>query len=104
VHRALKDFATEALPFQRFAANAAFYYTMLVAFFVYEAFKEDVTAPVVPVTAYPTRVRRVALDFAAKIVRTGGRTILKVTTATWHQLRIPELWERTAHPPRFAWG
>ena len=104
VHRALKDFATEALPFQRFAANAAFYYTMLVAFFVYESFKEDVTAPVVPVTAYPTRVRRVALDFAAKIVRTGGRTILKVTTATWHQLRIPELWERTAHPPRFAWG
>ncbi|MFQ6109743.1 MAG: transposase, partial [Candidatus Aminicenantales bacterium] len=30
VHRALKDFASETLPFKRFAPNAAFYYTMLV--------------------------------------------------------------------------
>lgn len=48
MHRALKDFACEVLPFQRFSANAAFYYTMLVAFFLYECFKEDVCQPVVP--------------------------------------------------------
>ncbi len=104
VHRALKDFGSEQLPFRRFAANSAFYYTMLVAFFLYECFKRDVAAPSVPVTAYPTRVRRVVIDFAAKLVRTGGKTLLKVTAATWNQLRIPELWERSGSPPTFAWG
>jgi hypothetical protein len=33
VHRALKDFGFEQLPFKRFAPNAAFYYTLLVSFF-----------------------------------------------------------------------
>jgi hypothetical protein len=104
VHRALKEFGSEQLPFQRFPANSAYYYTMLVAFFLYECFKQDVAVPVVPVAAYPTRVRRVVIDFAAKLVRTGGKTFLKVTAATWNQLRIPELWERSGNPPRFAWG
>ena len=48
VHRALKDFASQTLPFKRFAPNAAYYYTLLVAFFLYECFKEDVCQPVVP--------------------------------------------------------
>ena len=39
VHRDLKDFASQTLPFKRFPANAAFYYTMRVAFFLYESFK-----------------------------------------------------------------
>ncbi|WP_123290639.1 hypothetical protein [Desulfosoma caldarium] len=47
VHRALKDFGFEQLPFKRFAPNAAFFDTMLVAFFLYESFKHDVCAPVV---------------------------------------------------------
>ncbi|MCD6298098.1 MAG: hypothetical protein J7M30_13185 [Deltaproteobacteria bacterium] len=38
VHRALKDFGSEQLPFKCFHQDAAFYYTMLIAFFVYEAF------------------------------------------------------------------
>lgn len=41
----------------RFQANAAFYYTVLVAFFLFETFKRDVAAPLVPATAYGTRVR-----------------------------------------------
>ena len=104
VHRALKEFGSEALPFKRFAPNAAFYYTMAVAFFLYESFKEDVTTPVVPITSYATRLRRKVIDFAAKIIRTGGRTILKVTQATWDQLQIPTLWELSRSPPRFAWA
>jgi len=104
VHRALKEFGNEALPFKRFAPNAAFYYAMAVAFFLYESFKEDVTAPVVPITSYATRLRRKVIDFAAKIVRTGGRTILKVTRATWNELHIPTLWDRSRSPPRFAWA
>ena len=44
------------------------------------------------------------IDFAAKIVRTGGRTILKVTRASWNELQIPKLWELSRSPPRFAWA
>ncbi len=104
VHRALKEFGSEALPFKRFAPNAAFYYTMAVAFFLYQCFKEDVTTPVLALPSYPTTLRRKVIDFAAKVVRTGGRTILKVTQATWNQLQIPTLWELSRSPPRFAWA
>lgn len=103
VHRALKDFRAEQLPFKGFKANAAFYYTVLVAFFLFEAFKRDVTESVLPAPSYATRVRRQAIDFAAKIVRTGRQTVLKVTAALWDRLRIPDLWERTADPPAFVW-
>lgn len=102
VHRALKDFRAEQLPFKSFQANAAFYYTVLVGFFLFETSKEDVTAEVVPVTAQATRVRREAIDFAAKIVRHAGETILKVTIAVWDRLGVPDLWERAANPPPLA--
>jgi len=102
VHRALKDFRAEQLPFRRFRANAAFYYTVLVAFLLFEAFKQDVTDGVVPATAYATRVRRQAIDFAAKIVRTSGQIILKVTAAVWDRLHIEQLWARSGDPPRFV--
>ena len=49
------------------------------AFFVFECYKQDVTDEVVPVTARATRVRREAIDFAAKIVRHSGEAVLKVT-------------------------
>lgn len=103
VHRALKDFRAEQLPFKRFQANAAFYYTVLVAFFLFEAFKRDVTEVVVPSTAQATRIRREVIDFAAKIVRTAGQVILKVPVALWARLRLSELWDRTADPPAFVW-
>jgi hypothetical protein len=103
VFRALKEFASETLPFRSFSANSAFYHTMLVAFFLFESFKEDVAAPVVPVTAYATRVRRTLVDFAGKIVRTAGRTILKVAGAAFQQLKLRELWERSGSPPPFVW-
>jgi len=104
VHRALKSFGSETLPFKRFAPNAAFYYTMAVAFSLYECFKKDVTEPVLPVPSYPTRLRRTVIDFAAKVVRTGERTILKVTRATWDQLQILTLWALSRSPPRFSWA
>ena len=103
VHRALKAFASEALPFKRFAANAAFYYVTLVAFFLYEAFKEDVCGEVLKISSYVTRMRRRVIDIAAKLVRTGGRTILKVTAATHQALDLKTMWDRAARPPTFAW-
>jgi hypothetical protein len=104
VHRALKEFRAEQLPFKNFQANAAFYYTALVAFFLFETFKRDVTAEVVPITARATRVRREAIDFAAKIVRHGGETVLKVTAAVWERLRIAALWSHAAQAPAFTSG
>ena len=104
VHRSLKEFRAEQLPFKRFQANAAFYYTVLVAFFLFEAFKRGVAAEVVPITARPTRLRREAIDFAAKIVRTSGQTVLKVTAPVWKRLHLATLWAYAANPPPFAWA
>jgi hypothetical protein len=92
VHRALKDFASEQLPFKRFHQNAAFYYTMLIAFFLYEAFKEDVCAPVIGLGSYATTLRRKILDVAGKIVRHSGKITLKVSLATWRRLDFYQLW------------
>jgi hypothetical protein len=104
VHRGLKDFGFEELPFLRFAPNAALYYTMLVAFFLFECFKEDVCGEVIPVEAYATTVRRRLIDVAAKIVRHAGKTILKVAAATMEQLQFAALWARSSTPPQFAWA
>jgi len=102
VHRGFKDFGHEELPFKQFAPNAAYYYLMAVSFFLFECFKEDVCSGVVPVSAYATRVRRTVIDFAAKLVHTGGKIILKVTAAAWKTLQLDTLWERCVSPPRFA--
>jgi hypothetical protein len=102
VHRAFKDFGHEKLPFKRFAPNAAYYSMMVLAFFLFEAFQEDVCTGIVPAAAYPTTVRRTIIDVAAKIVATSGRIILKVTTATWKTLQFGVLWERSGSPPRFV--
>ena len=104
VHRALKDFGFEELPFLRFGPNAAFYYTMLVAFFLLECFKEDVCREVVPLEAYATTLRRQVIDVAAKIVRHAGQVILKVTEATMARLQFAKLWARSNMPPQFVWA
>ena len=104
VHRGLKDFGFEQLPFKRFAPNAAFYYTMLVAFFLFETFKQDVCAPVLEPVCYATTLRRRIIDFAAKIVRHGGRVVLKITAATCEQINFFLLWKKSSSPPRYCWG
>ncbi|MBM4449057.1 MAG: IS1380 family transposase [Chloroflexi bacterium] len=104
VHRGWKDFGFEELPFMRFAPNAALYYTMLVAFFLFECFKEDVCGEVIPVEAYATTLRRRLIDVAAKIVRHAGKIILKVAAAAMEQLQFAALWAKSSAPPRFAWA
>jgi hypothetical protein len=103
VNRALKDFGFEQLPFKRFGHNAAFYYTMIIAFFLYEAFKLDVCSPVVKASAYATTVRRQLIDIAAKIIRHSGIIVLKVTQATFQALNFSQLWQKSSAPPRFVW-
>jgi len=113
VHRALKDFGTERMPFQDFFPNMAFYSAMLLAFNLYEAFKEDgfeadeegekPSEVRIPLSSYARRLRREVIDIAGKLVRTAGRTILKVTEATARRLDIGGLFKQVADPPRFAW-
>jgi hypothetical protein len=57
VNRGVKDFGGELLPFARFAPNAAFYYLMVISFFLFEAFKKDVGTDIIPLTWYATTFR-----------------------------------------------
>lgn len=102
VHRALKDFASETLPFKRFNQNAAWYFMMLIAFFMFETFKEDVCDPVIPLESYATTFRRQVIDIAAKIVTHAGRIVIRVTRAVWDRIKIDSLWDRCFHPPIFS--
>ena len=104
VHSVLKDFGPEALPFKRFLPNAAFYYTMLVALFLFETFKEDVALPVIPLVARPATLRRLIFDIAGKIVNHSGVITLKVTKSTWDQIQFPQLWKNSGSPPRLSLG
>ena len=93
-HRGLKEFGSEQLPFKRFGANQAYYYMMLVSFFLFETFKEDNLKDILPITSYATTVRRTLIDFAAKVVRTGRESILKVPQAIMDSLKLQTLWAR----------
>ena len=93
-HRAFKDFGFEALPFKRFTQNQALYYTMLLSFFLFQTFKEDVLKDVIPATAYATTVRRQFLDIAGKIVHGGHQTIIKFSETLIKSLNLHTLWQR----------
>ena len=53
------------------------------------------------IVTYATTVRRKLIDIAAKIVKTSGKIILKVTQAAWNTLKFDELCERSGSPPIF---
>lgn len=99
-NRALKDFGHEQLPFKQFEANAAWYYTMLLGHFLLEAFKQDVSAPVLALGAYANTVRRRLIDIAGKIVCHSGQIVLKVTQVCFDSLRLPELFARCQSAPQ----
>jgi len=63
--------------------------------------KQESLSP--PVQTYAKRLRREVIDIAGKVVRTAGRTILKVTEATAGRLNIEEIFRQVADPPRFRW-
>jgi len=42
---------------------------MVIAFFLFETFKEDVLEEVIPITSYASTVRRNIIDIACKIVK-----------------------------------
>lgn len=98
-NRSVKDFmGREQLPFKLFGMNGAYYYLQVITHFLCECYKEDVAHDVVSVTCYPTTFRRKLIDFAAKIVGTGNRIILRVSKAVWDGNRIWQLWQRCNRP------
>ena len=98
-HRGLKEFGSEQLPFKRFGANQAFYYVMVIAFFLFETFKQDNLQDILPMTSYATTVRRQLIDIAAKIVRKGRAIILKVPRAVMERFPLTALWTRCQQAP-----
>ncbi len=98
-HRGFKDFGSEKLPFKKFNPNSAFFYCMVISFFLFQTMKEDVLEEVVSVTAYATTVRRRIIDIAAKIVRTGRQLILKISRTDMKFLDFLALWKKCQNPP-----
>lgn len=98
-NRALKDFGHEQLPFKRFNANAAWYYSMLLGHFITESFKEDVGSPIVSTGAYASTLRRSLIDIAGKIISHSEKIILKVAVASFKNLNLPKLFMRCKCAP-----
>ncbi|WDN89306.1 hypothetical protein BuS5_03767 [Desulfosarcina sp. BuS5] len=97
-HRGFKDFDFEQLPFKKFGPNSAFYYCMLISFFLFETFKEDVTAEVIPIRSYATSVRRKIVDIGAKIVKKSHMITLKLSQSVMQAIKFDKLWANCQNP------
>lgn len=104
VHRAIKDFGTEKLRFTRFEPNAAYYFVMLVAFFLFECYKRDVTSSKFNIRGYASTFRRKLIDFGAKLIKTGRKKILKIPESVFERINASVLWERCKKPPSLSFG
>jgi len=72
---------------------------MVIAFFLFETFKEDVLSEVIPVISYATTVRRKVVDVAVKIVKTSHGIILKVTRVVMEVFKFTKLWDLSNAAP-----
>ena len=99
VNEGLKNFGTEQLPFKRFGLKSAYYYFMVIGFFLFECFKEDVANSVVDIHSYATTLRRRLIDIAVKVVHKAGRIIFKVSSAVYEILHINDLWVKCNNAP-----
>ena len=105
IHRSIKQLATkEQLPFQSFGMNRAYYYLLVIAHFMFESYKRDITPDVIPVTAYPDTFRRKLIDFAVKITSRARYVIINVTRTIYQTIQIEDLWKRCQAPPIIQFG
>jgi hypothetical protein len=105
IHRSIKQLATkEQLPFQSFGMNRAYYYLLVIAHFMFESYKRDITPDVIPVTAYPDTFRRKLIDFAVKITSRARYVIINVTRTIYQTIQIEDLWKRCQTPPIIQFG
>ena len=105
IHRSIKELATkEQLPFKSFGMNRAYYYLLVISHFMFETYKRDITPDVIPVTAYPNTLRRILIDFAAKITTKSRNIILNVTKTVYETINIEQIWERCQSPPKIQFA
>ena len=105
IHRSIKEMATkEQLPFKQFGMNRAYYFMLVFTHFLFEAYKQDVTADVIPIEVYPNTFRRKLIDFAAKIVSHARNTVLKVSNTIYDTINIELLWNRCQLAPIIRYG
>ena len=105
VHRSLKELATkEQLPFKSFGMNRAYYFMLVFTHFLYEAYKQDVAFPAIPICSYPNTFRRKLIDFAVKVTSHARDTILNVSQSVHQALNINKLWELCQSPPRIGFA
>lgn len=102
VHRKIKDFVSEKLPFKKFQMNSAYYNIAILSFNLYECFKKDVTEEIVSPACYATTFRRTFLDFAGKIVSSARKIILKVSKSTMKRLKLEKIWLLCLEPPKIC--
>jgi len=101
IHRSIKELATkEQLPFKRMGMNRAYYFMLVITHFLFEAYKQDVTAHVIPITSYPNTFRRILIDFAVKITSRSRNIILNVTKTVYETINIEEIWKLCQSPPK----
>jgi len=101
IHRSIKELATkEQLPFKSFKMNRAYYFMLVITHFIFETYKQDVTAQVISVTVYPNTFRRKLIDFAAKITSRARSIVLNVTKTVYETINIDQLWKRCQSPPQ----
>ena len=105
IHRSIKELATkEQLPFKSFGMNRAYYFMLVITHFLFEAYKVDVTAQVIPISSYPNTFRRKLIDFAVKIISHSRKTIVKVTQTVYQSTNIEELWRLCQSPPKICFA
>ena len=101
IHWSIKELATkEQLPFKSFGMNRAYYFLLVITHFIFEAYKQDVTPDIIPITSYPNTFRRKLIDFAAKITTRSRYIKLNVTKTIYETINIIELWKRCQSPPQ----
>ena len=104
IHRSIKELATkEQLPFKKFHMNKVYYFLLVISHFIFESYKRDVTADVIPIGTYPNTFRRKLIDFAAKITKGGRNVYLRVNESVYNMFNINELWERCQSPPKIQY-
>ena len=101
IHRSIKELATkEQLPFKSLGKNRAYYYMLVISHFMFETYKRDITHDVIPVRSYPNTMRRILIDFAAKITTRSRNIILSVSKTVYQTIHIEQIWERCQLPPK----
>ena len=105
IHRSIKELATkENLPFKRMGMNRAYYFMLVITHFLFETYKQDVTAGVVPACSYPATFRRRLIDFAVKVTAHARNIILNVTKTVCEKINIRELWKLCQSPPQIEFA